>query len=334
MKARPIIMVLVYGLLLTLLGNTVFAFGDTDKDPNAAKIEALQKSGVISGTGNGQFNPKGTLSYASGVSLIVKGLELNLDHIRFIRKPEVSDQFENLKDGAWYADAFITAHYNGLDIPKDVKANTPMTREQYADLLMQAMLKKGDFAFIEMYMIVADEEDISPDYKDSVQKLLITNIAKLDDSGKFHPKKPITRSDAAGWLYDVIEKVKTMDPIPVVPEESVMPLTDLKLTVAEVNKEVNKVTVAAEAPHPGYGLRITSVSFEGDEALIYVETVKPDPDLMYPQVITEVRAETYVAAGFEPKLAVSGSSSGASGEASSSDADADASVSSSDEDVQ
>ncbi|MFD1955147.1 S-layer homology domain-containing protein [Paenibacillus thailandensis] len=306
MKARPVIMVVMFGLLLTLLGQSVFAFSDTAGDPNEDKINALRDQGVLKGMEDDLFRPEGNLSYAEGISLIVKGLDLNTDNMRFVRKPQVSDYFANLKDEAWYADAFIAAHYNGLDIPGDVKADAVMTREQYAHNLLQAMIAKGEFAFIEMYVMLTDEKDVDPAYMDSVQKLLVSNVVKLDESGKFYPKNPITRSEAAGWLYDVMQQVKSLTPVVTLPEENAMPLSDIALQVTKVNEEINKVTVSAQAPHPGYGIRISSISFEGDQAWIHVEAVQPDPDKMYPQVITEVHADAYVSSGFKPELANSG----------------------------
>ncbi|MNV98802.1 hypothetical protein D3C71_1940940 [compost metagenome] len=56
-------------------------------------------------------------------------------------------------------------------------------------------------------------------------------------------------------------------------------------------------------PHPGYGFRISSIAFEGDQAIIYTEPTLPDPDKMYPQVITTVQVTAYVDAAFKPVLA-------------------------------
>src|SRR5690606_4829293 len=83
------------------------------------------------------------------------------------------------------------------------------------------------------------------------------------------------------------------------------PLYDLSLSQSAVNEQVNAITVSAQAPHPGYGIRIASITFEGMTAVIHTEPVLPDPDMMYPQVITEVKATTYVDAQYEAVLAES-----------------------------
>lgn len=299
-------------MLLLTLGQTAWAFKDVSDDPNAQKIAELKKLGIISGnTMNDTFDPQGNLTYAAGVSLIVRGLDININHIRFIKKPEASDYFTNIKDNAWYSEAFIIASLNGLDIPKTVKADDKMTREQFAHHLFQAIIKKGDYAFIEIFTLLKDEKDVNSEYADSIQKLLISKIVQLDSSSKFYPKQAITRSEADGWLYDGIKFVKETTPIPDKPEQ---PSLDLKLSVTPVNTDVNKVTISTQVGHPGYGIRINSISFEGDQAVIYVEMTLPDPDKMYPQVITDVQVSTYVDAKYKPVLpgSTNSSSSGSS----------------------
>ncbi|WP_253944778.1 S-layer homology domain-containing protein [Paenibacillus sp. NEAU-GSW1] len=297
MRKKPFLLTLIAMLFILTFGQTVWAFSDTKDDSNESKIEALQKLGVINGESEGKFNPKGKLTYTAGISMIVKGLELNIDHIRFVKAPKVTDHFPNLKDDAWYSSAFIIAQYSGLDIPVSVKANDEMTREQFAHHLFQAISRKGDFAYAEMYMLIKDEAKVDKAYMDSIQKLLITKIAALDAQQNFNPKTVITRSDAAAWLYDSIQFVKTATPV-VQPD----PAVEYKLTVEAVNKEVNKVTVSAQVPHPGYGIRIASITFQDNQAILQMELTQPDPDRMYPQVITDVSVTTYVDASLKPVI--------------------------------
>ncbi|WP_424768340.1 protease complex subunit PrcB family protein [Paenibacillus sp. sgz302251] len=307
MKKRPILILTLVAMLFLTLSQSVWAFNDIKSDPNQQKIAELKKQGILKGSSkNDNFKPHGKLTYAEGVSLIVKGLDLNINHIRFIKEPKASDSFPHLKDNAWYSQAFIIAHLNGLDIPESVKANDVMTREQFAHYLFKAVLTKGDYAFIKIFLLLEDEAEVKGEYMDSVQKLIISKIVILDSSNKFYPKQAITRSDAAGWLYDAISFVKETKPIP---ELQAHLGFDLKLSVTPVNADINKVTVSTQVPHPGYGIRIASIEFEGDQAIIYVETVMPDPDKMYPQVITDVQVSAYVDSAFKPVLPESPDSS-------------------------
>lgn len=299
-------------LLFVALAQSVWAFSDTKGHPNDAKIAALQKLGILSGSDakSDHFDPNGKLTYAAGISMIVNGLGLNIDDIRFVKEPKVTDNFPNMKDDAWYAKSLIIAAMNDLNIPRETKANDPMTREQFAYHLMQGVLKMGDYAFIDMYLLLKDEADVNPSYMGNIQKMLLSGIAKLDDTQLFHPKDAITRGDAAGWLYDAMQFVNKNKPSEPPVDEQPFPLTDLKLTANAVNADVNEVTITAQAPNPGYGMRIASISFEGDEAVIQVEPVYPDKDKQYAQVITEVKAVTYVSAAYKPVLGQNGANNG------------------------
>lgn len=275
------------------------AFSDVQSHPQADRISALQAKGIIAGELGGGFNPNGSLSYAAGLTMIVKGLDLSLAKFTFIKAPQASDYFTHVKDGQWYSDAFIIAQVNGLDVPKDVKPNAPMTREQFAHHVMTAIETHGEYAYPMIYIMINDEADIAPEYNNSIQKVLVTRIASLDDEGNFKPKMNIKRGEAAGWLHDAIQfKAEA-----IIIDQEPSPLFDLTLTSEAVNADVNKVTIAAQAPHPGYGMRIASILFEDDKAVIFTEPIMPDPDMMYPQVIADVQASVYVGSEYKPILA-------------------------------
>ncbi|WP_219836391.1 S-layer homology domain-containing protein [Paenibacillus sp. R14(2021)] len=308
---KPLLAVGMMLLLFIAVTQSVWAFSDTKDHPNDAKISELQKLGILTGSSGGKdaFQPNGKLTYAAGISMIVKGLNLNLDGINFFKEPKVTDSFPNMKDDAWYADAFIIAAMNDLDIPRETKANAEMTREQFAHHLIQALLSKGDYAFVDMYAVLQDEKDVNPDYMGSVQKLLITGIAKLDAKHNFYPKTLITRGDAAGWLYDTISFVKDTPAQPPIVDPAPSPFFDMNLSVKPVNADVNEVTVSAQAPNPGYGIRIASISFEGDQAIIHVAPIYPEKGKFFAQVITTVKAVTYVSSSLKPVLGETGAGS-------------------------
>ncbi|GGG09729.1 S-layer homology domain-containing protein [Paenibacillus abyssi] len=303
MRKKPFIMIVTAMIFLLAIGQSVWAFSDTANDPNAQKIDELKQMGILNGKNDGTFKPGDNLTNAAGAALLVKGLDLNIDHIRFIKEPKASDYYTNVKDDAWYSNAFIIAHLNGLDIPKDVDPSEAMSREQFAHSLFRAMMTKGDYAFIELYMMIEDEADVTPAYMNSIQKLLISKISQLDKDNKFLPKEAITRSEAAGWLHGAIQFVKHVEPIPPLDEETIpFPLYDMKYDVKEINEEVHEVTVTAQAPHPGYGMKINSITFEEGKAIIQIGVIMPDPTALYPQVITELKATTYIGSEYEPVL--------------------------------
>ncbi|WP_276355882.1 S-layer homology domain-containing protein [Cohnella caldifontis] len=300
-RTKTMVLLLAALSLCFTLAGSAFAFGDVQGDKEKAAIESLEKKGILSGVGNGKFSPRQTMTVANAVALIVKGMDLNIDNIRFIMEPKASDYFTKVKDDAWYAQAFIVASLNGLDIPADINPNGKATREQYAHWLYNAIAKKGDFAWIELYMTIKDEDQINKDYMNGIQKLLIGKIAALDDKGSFRPKQPITRSEAAGMLYRAIEFVKNTPPIPPVdPETSI--LSDVKLSTEKVNDDVLKVTVTGTVPHLGYGLEVAGISFHGNQAVVDYRLVMPDPAAMYGQMVTQAKATAYVSSAYVPVL--------------------------------
>ena len=301
---RPMFLLAIAFAMLAAIGQSALAFSDTETDNNREAIRALQDAGIVLGEKQGAFNPHGPLTYASGVVLLVKAFELNIDHMRFIKMPLASDHYPNAKDDAWYSDAFVIAAYSGLDIPRDVRPEEKMTREQFAHHLFQAVTQTGDYAYTEQYILIEDEPDITQDYRNSIQKLLITNIAELNKQRQFEPKAVLKRGEAAGWLHRALLFVQSAREQQVPDEKPAShPLYDLSLSQSALSEHVNEITVSAQAPHPGYGIRVASITFDGTKALIHVEPVLPDPDRMYAQVITEVNATTYIGSQFEPMLA-------------------------------
>ena len=303
MKKRFSIFLTLILTMVLMSGGSVFAFTDIQGDKGEAAIIALKKSGIINGISAEKFVPRGKVTYAQAVQMLVRGFDLTIDPDQYDKKLKASDIFKNVPDKSWYAKSFVTAYVNGLPIPEDVDPNQKLTREQFAHLLFHAILTKGDFAFIELYVMMKDEADVSPDFMNSIQKLLVSKIAELDD-GYFYPKKEITRSEAARMLHKAIQFVKTVEPIPPVEPKDPPVDQDVNMTVNKVNEEVNRVTVSwGMKPNPGYGVSISKIEFTADgEAHIYYMLHEPEPGKMYPQVMTEAKADTYVSSKYKPVL--------------------------------
>lgn len=299
MRKRVTVLITAMLAFMMMLGGSVFAFSDVKGDPNEADIAALQKAGIVNGVSAEHFAPKGKVTMAQGVAMLVKAFDLNIDHIRFIKEPKASDYFTNVPDDAWYAQSFLYAHLNGVPIPKDADPLQNLTREQYADLLFNALTAKNDYAFIKMYVVLKDEANVTKEYMNSIQHLLLGKIAELEE-GYFYPKNEVTRSEAARLLNKAILFAKKHEPVKPLP--TVDP--DVTLSVAKVNDEVNKVTLLwSNRPHPGYGISVSNIEFTpSGEALISYELHQPDPDKMYPQVISEAKIDTYVASAYKPVL--------------------------------
>ncbi|MCS7464358.1 S-layer homology domain-containing protein [Paenibacillus doosanensis] len=282
-------------LLCSVSAGSAYAFSDVDaaeKEP----ISALQNRGIVSGVDSQHFVPRGQISYAQTVSMIVKGMKLNLNTVKFVKKPVASDYFTNVPNDAWYAESFVIAKVNGLDLPQDIDPNAAVTKEKYADLLIHALDTKGVFPTVKMLILFADEDQIDSEYKDEMQRIYLHKIANLGEDRMAHPKQQMTRGEAAVWLYNTIKFAEAHAEAPETPQQG-----DVEVSVEKVSDEVNKVILSRQMPHPGYGLQITGIRFQEDgTAVVQYQVTAPDPDKMYPQVVTEVKAATYVASKYKP----------------------------------
>jgi hypothetical protein len=283
-------------ILCLMLSSSVFAFQDINNNPDKAKIQSLQDRGIINGF-NSKFNADAQMTYAEGFQIIVKAFDLNIDHMRFIKMPVASDYFTHVSDDAWYAHAFLMAQFH-LEPPADIQPNQVMTREVFAHYLFKGMMTKGEFAFIDLYMLINDEDLVTPAYMNDIQKLLISKVVQLDASNNFRPNVAITRGEAAVMIYNGLDFLSKAEPIPPIVDK------DIHMIVDKVNDDVNKVTVSwGQKPNSGYSITIDRVEYNQDgTASIVYSTHTPDPSKMYSQVITEPKAITYVAAQYEAVL--------------------------------
>lgn len=239
------------------------------------------------------------LTVGDAVSMIVDAFGLNIDHLEFVKEPKASDYFTRVKDNAPYSHAFIVAHHHGLPLDKDVDPEARITKEYFAHLLFSAIAGQGEYAFIEIYLEIADADQIAHEYMDSIQKLLIAKIMTLDQRGKFHPRADVKKFYAQQVINKAVKFVKNTKPIDPLPE----PEQQVTMTVEKISGEANKITLSrGTQPNPGYGITIDRIEFKENEkkALIYYTLTEPEEGKMYPQVIVEPKAVTYVSSAYEP----------------------------------
>ncbi|MEG6587899.1 S-layer homology domain-containing protein [Paenibacillus barengoltzii] len=283
-------MKLAASLMMTsslLLASSVSAFSDV-QGQDAKLTEELQQKGIIQGITKDHFVPLGKLTGAQGIHMIVKALEL---------KPKAEGALPPSGHTEWYADSLRIAEDNGIKLPKDFAPNSQLSREAFADLLMQAINVTGNYPTIKMFIEVADADQMNPDYANSIQTLLLMKIASLDEQGKFHPKQAITRIEAARLVHNAAEFVGKHKEA----EQNVQ--DQVSFEVEKVNDQINKVVLTrAQQPNPGYGIRVAKVEFSGKTATVYYELQSPEPDMNYIQVITDTKAETFVSSEYQVEI--------------------------------
>ncbi|MCM3629170.1 S-layer homology domain-containing protein [Paenibacillus glycanilyticus] len=185
------------------------SFTDITSTSSRAQIEALQELGIVKGVSSSEFHPEESLTGAQGVELIVRAMQLSLAAIDFKEAPTAEGFFTNVKNDAWYAESFVIAHYNGLDLPADIDPTKPLTKEQFTHYLVQALEKTGQYPLIKMYINILDEKDINVDYQGTIQRALLYKIVSLDADGNFRPQQVVNRAEAAAVLYGAHQFVET-----------------------------------------------------------------------------------------------------------------------------
>ena len=207
LKKTLICIVLAASLSASALAAAV-PFSDLDSISEKDKILALQEKGIINGMGGDLFDPQGNLTAAQAVKLIVKTTGINIDNIRFIKAPQVTDYFKNGHDGAWYADSLIIAAMNDIGLPKDLDPDSKINREQFLYYLVSAIEKRYNIPTIKMYIQITDEDQITVTYSGAIQRALLYGLTTLDASGNFSPKADITRAQAAAMIFNAVELLK------------------------------------------------------------------------------------------------------------------------------
>lgn len=201
-------------LLTFSFAGPIFAAGSSFKDIDSVtgkdKIISLKDQGLIKGISDTQFLPGSKVTTAQGIQFISGGLQLSLAAIDFNKAPLASNTFTKVKDNAWYAEAFINAHLNGIEIPADIDPAKPMTKELFTNLLIQGIERVGNLPMINIVPAdIADADALNPSFQGSIQRSLKYKINTLDEGGKFNPKSEITRAEAAVMLYNALEYLKS-----------------------------------------------------------------------------------------------------------------------------
>lgn len=216
MKKRAFAAAAAVTILSSSLGSQVFAAENSFKDLNNVvgkeKIIALKDQGLIKGVSDTSFLPVTKVTYAEGIQFISSGLNLSLAAIDFNIAPTASGLFTKVKDNAWYAQAFINAHYNRVDIDKDTDPSQLLTKEKFTAMLVQGVEAIGNLPMINIKPVdIADDSQLDPSYQGLVQRSLVYKINTLDANGKFNAKSQITRAEAAVMLYNAIEFLKSRE---------------------------------------------------------------------------------------------------------------------------
>jgi hypothetical protein len=271
------------------------AFRDIKGAEQEKIVNSLQNKGIIQGITKDKFAPNQLLTYAQGVHLVVKAMDLQ------IMPDFTTGSFGNIPSSAWYAKSYRIAAENQVPLSPDIDPGSRITREQFANILYKAISVTGEYPTVRMYIDVADGKKLDQDASEAVQFLLLTKIAKLDEQSNFNPDRNLTRMEAAEMVYNASEFVKNHKPVQSAPENPAEPSdpvqqNGISMSVEKVNDHQNKVTLTRfQAPNPGYGIEVDHIDYVDDtHAVLYYKLTSPKPGEINIQVITDTHTSTLV----------------------------------------
>jgi len=169
----------------------------------AADIEKAVEAGILSGMGDGTFEPFGSLTRAQAAVIMTKLAKLELNDNDF--------GFNDVNPEDWYykyvgatCDAGI--FYGMSDTVFGV--NKTLNREQAAVIFWRYLQNKG-FEKKEKHLEFDDSESISDWAKEAVSSLLEYKVMAGKTDNMFMPDKPLLRAEAAVIISKILELTET-----------------------------------------------------------------------------------------------------------------------------
>lgn len=242
--------------------------------------------------------PTTKVSFGKGLDLIVKGLGLNIDNIRFIKEPKATDYVTKADNKAYYAQSIIIAACNGVKLSRSMNPAAAMTREQFAIGLNEGIQGTGNYPVNMMWLQVNDEKSFGQAGLAAVQNLVKFDVVKLE-KGNFRPKALITSAEALKMVDAAAAFVKLHRDA----NAGAISDQEVAITSTPINAAVNKVVLSrGEKPSSGYQIVINSIVFTNNEAIIHYQLNDPKPIKSYLQVITTPTVETFIGSGYKVLL--------------------------------
>lgn len=205
MKKRILSAILAITLMAGL-STTAFAAGQSFTDVSSDKwyytwVTKAAQQGWVSGVGDGRFDPEGSVTFAQFALMLDRAL--------------YPDDIDSQPAGAqwWVAGCEVAAKHALFPVTDmalrdnwSAVANTPIEREQMAQMMYNALVDKGiklpSYAeYSEAAKRIADIADV--DNYVAVTTCYTIGLLNGNDSGNFAPRAPMTRAQACVVLCNI-----------------------------------------------------------------------------------------------------------------------------------
>lgn len=165
-------------------------------------IESLSKQGIVKGMGDGRFAPDDAVTREQFAAMLVNAFGLMQDGVQ--------SPFTDVQPGTWYAPYVASAYQKGIitgvsDTEFGVGAN--ITREQMAAMVYRTAQSMGiALPDADPSLTFKDGEDIALYAQEAVAHMQAAGILTGMDDGRFAPRDPSTRAQAAVVIYRLLSK--------------------------------------------------------------------------------------------------------------------------------
>lgn len=161
-------------------------------------ISALGARGVVKGVGYGEFNPKGQVTRAAFITMLINVLELSDE--------SVTTSFSDVKQGEWYHGNIAIAQKLGIVNGKpdgSFGVHENITREDMAVMVYKAIQMKHLKLPAREARAFKDKANISNYAKQAVETIQGAGIINGVGNDEFAPKKTANRDQAAVMIYNL-----------------------------------------------------------------------------------------------------------------------------------
>lgn len=169
--------------------NTYTGFTDVSQDAwYTSAVKQCYETGLMNGTGKGNFSPQGTMTVAECAAIAARLRE------KFTGEPIPSATPPAGQTRLWYQDYVDYLTFNGVAVPEPTKA---ATRQEFFDLL-SAVTPDSELAAINSITALPDtgDESVLAFYNAGI-------LTGVDDWGTFAPDKTLTRAETAAMVARV-----------------------------------------------------------------------------------------------------------------------------------
>lgn len=174
-------------------------------------IDLVVQEGIMNGYPDNTFKPDKELNRLELAVVLDRVFDFNFDTIRFIKMPELKDNFDDVYDGKWYSASLIEATFFGVLDSNDrqFRPNKLVTRMEVAKAIQKSFEAKSlNVVMTEMFPIYEDTKNLKSDEISALSFVFNTSIMKGKGNNTFAPYEPISRAELATVLKRTMDTIK------------------------------------------------------------------------------------------------------------------------------